>query len=256
MKVLVISDVHSNVWALREVLRAEQGFDLLVCAGDYVDYGIAPKETIALARSVPGAVLVQGNHDKLLTEIYDSGEYRTKKGHDFKWSHDNCLKMDGEDIEFLRTLPIHQSFEADGVRYLVQHQYKSDYSTVECRFLFDQFWAEHAPAAPDGVRRCMIFGHSHRQAVHWLSGDRLWLNPGSVSYRRPDDPEKTAQYAVIENGEISLRQVPYDASAQLAAAKEYLAKDAMMETELQDFFFFFGNAKTSRDPLVRKESSK
>ena len=43
---------------------------------------------------------------------------------------------------------------------------------------------------------------------------------------------------------------------QLAAAKEYLAKDAMMETELQDFFFFFGNAKTSRDPLVRKESDK
>ena len=77
-----------------------------------------------------------------------------------------------------------------------------------------------------------------------------------MSYRRPDDPEKTAQYAVIENGEISLRQVPYDASAQLAAAKEYLAKDAMMETELQDFFFFFGNAKTSRDPLVRKESDK
>ena len=50
--------------------------------------------------------------------------------------------------------------------------------------------------------------------------------------------------------------MPYDASAQLAAAKEYLAKDAMMETELQDFFFFFGNAKTSRDPLVRKESDK
>ena len=58
MKVLVISDVHSNVWALREVLRAEQGFDLLVCAGDYVDYGIAPKETIALAR---GGTLTHDN---------------------------------------------------------------------------------------------------------------------------------------------------------------------------------------------------
>lgn len=252
MKILVISDVHSNIWALQAVLQAEQGFDLLVCAGDYVDYGIAPCETIALTRSLPHTVLVHGNHDTLLTQIYASGEYLTKKGHDFKWSHDNCLKMSPQDIAFLEGLPTHQYFEADGVHYLVQHQYKSDYTTVECRFQFDQFWAEHAPEVPRDARRCMIFGHSHRQAIHYLSSDRLWLNPGSVSYRRPDDPEKTAHYAVIEDGQISLRQVPYDASHQLAAAQKYLDEDGMMETELQDFFFFFGNARTSRDPLVRK----
>ena len=95
----------------------------------------------------------------------------------------------------------------------------------------------------------MIFGHSHRQCEHILQGDRLWLNPGSISYRRPDDPDKSAQYMLIEDGEISFRSCPYDRSVQKAVADSYRADGGMMRTEIQDFMFFFGDAKTSRDPL-------
>lgn len=95
----------------------------------------------------------------------------------------------------------------------------------------------------------MIFGHTHRQCIHVLDQHMLWLNPGSVSYRRPDDPDKTAHYAVIENGEIRLCQVPYDRSHSLEEARKLNKAHGMMETELQDFFFFFGDARSSRDPL-------
>ena len=31
--------------------------------------------------------------------------------------------------------------------------------------------------------------------------------------------------------------------------KEFISTDKMMRTEIQDFMFFFGDAKTSREPL-------
>ena len=95
----------------------------------------------------------------------------------------------------------------------------------------------------------MIFGHTHRQCIHTLGEGMEWINPGSISYRRPDDPDKTAHYAVILDGKIQLKSIAYDRTLQLAEAKRFLKNDRMMRTELQDFMFFFGDAKTSRDPL-------
>lgn len=36
------------------------------------------------------------------------------------------------------------------------------------------------------------------------------LSPGSLSYRREDDPGQGAQYAVIEDGQAHFRTEPYD----------------------------------------------
>ena len=81
-------------------------------------------------------------------------------------------------------------------------------------------------------------------------GDGLeWINPGSISYRRPDDAEKGAQYMVITDGNITMRCIEYDRSQLYDEALQQLKKGRMMESEIQDFMFFFGNAKSSRDPL-------
>ena len=64
--------------------------------------------------------------------------------------------------------------------------------------------------------------------------------PGSASYRRPDDPDKTAHYATITDGEIRLKQIPTTGNHSLKKAKEFISTDKMMRTEIQDFMFFFG----------------
>lgn len=76
-----------------------------------------------------------------------------------------------------------------------------------------------------------------------------WLNPGSISYRRPDDPDKSANYMVISDGNVEFKSLYYDRSVQLAEAEAFKKSGQMMDTEIQDFMFFFGNARTSRDPL-------
>lgn len=249
MRLLILSDVHANIAALRAIERDAGPVDAICCAGDYVDYGTDPHEAIAWMRE-HGAHCVSGNHDRHLLNILASGENGALSGTPrYKWVHDNCERVTQDDVAWLRALPMHLSFEADGAAYVMQHQMKEgSYDTPESIAQFDACFAAWYTGGEQPQRR-MIFGHTHRRCVHQLADDCLWLNPGSASYRRPDDADKRAHYMLIEDGRISLRAVAYDRSAMLARAMAYVRAGTMLPTDLQDAMFFFGDAATSRDPL-------
>lgn len=248
MKVLVVSDVHANIAALNTILEKEADYDILCCAGDYTDYGIYPAEVIERFRNLKNTHLVYGNHDLHVINTYESKEWKNVEDGKYKWVHYNCEQLNDQGIRWLKQLPETAYFEADGWKYGIAHQYDSGYGTIESRYAFDKYWAEHYGTDNTGNRR-LIFGHTHRQCIHILGDGMEWLNPGSASYRRPDDPDKTAHYATITDGEIRLKQIPYDRKPQFEKAKEFMSTDKMMRTEIQDFMFFFGDAKTSREPL-------
>ena len=251
MRVLVVSDLHSNPWSLDAILRKESRFDILCCAGDLVDYGIAPSEIIARIKEISPKVVVQGNHDRTVVSAYHDGAFKSIPPHERKWAHHNGQLLSASEVEYLEDLPICDGFIADGWAYLVSHQYGPGYETIESLAQFNAFWKKTAPSAlRDKVKRRIIFGHSHRRCIHILNEGSEWINPGSASYRRPDDPDKEAHYAVIENGEVRLMSVPYDRCPLYDEAKRLYRAGGMMETELQDFFFFFGPARTTRDPLA------
>lgn len=249
MKLLILSDIHGNIDALNAVWEAEKGADRIYCAGDLTDYGVFPGEVLRWMRE-HGAVTVRGNHDVHTVRTYEEDHWQQVPDREFKWVHHNCKKLEPEDIVYLKSLPEILCFEADGIGYVMSHQYDSGYGTIESVQQFERFWQAAAGNELQGVKeRRAIFGHTHRRCVHVLGEDICWLNPGSVSYRRPDDPCKDAHYIVIESGKIRLKSVPYDRSRSLAAAMEYLRQGKMMESELQDAMFFFGDAATSREPL-------
>ena len=250
MRILLISDIHSNIEALKAILNKEKDFDLLAVAGDLVDYGTNPAECVEFFMNYKKPLaLVHGNHDTHLINIYRNTDWKNVTGKDFKWVHENCWKLGEEHVSFLESLPDHLCFEADGWKYMIQHQYDSSYGIIESFKQFDNYWDEFSEYSGDYSRRRLIFGHSHRQTMSMLFGEREWINPGSISYRRPDDPDKEAHYAIIEDGKVEFRRTAYDRSVQFKVAQEHYKMGDMMETELQDFYFFFGPAKTSRDPL-------
>ncbi len=205
MKVLVISDIHANIRALDTILREEADYDLLCCAGDFTDYGISPREVLERFRQLENTVLVYGNHDRHVINIYESGEWTNVADGKYKWVHYNCERLSEKDIDWMKQLPEKAYFEADGWSYGIAHQYDNGYGTVESRYAFDQYWNASYGAECDGKRR-LIFGHTHRQCIHTLGEGMEWINPGSISYRRPDDPDKTAHYAVILDGNIQLKK--------------------------------------------------
>ena len=79
MKVLILSDIHANYTALQAVLQDAGQVDQIWCAGDLVDYGVCPHETVAWFRSHE-VRCVSGNHDRHLLHILQTGETEAFRG--------------------------------------------------------------------------------------------------------------------------------------------------------------------------------
>ena len=244
MRLLIISDIHANPFALKAIEKQET-WDEIYCCGDLVDYGPFPMQVIDWCRERE-VKCVLGNHDAYVLSLTEEDCVMAKNTKRWKWAHDNYQQLTDDAKKYLCSLPLSLSFQADGIDYQMQHQYDQAYGTIESLEQFQTFWMDKTDCSRE---RRLLFGHSHRRCVHMLDDHLLWLNPGSVSYRRPDDHDKRAHYMLIDDTHICFKSVSYDRSPLLAKAQEYLDSDAMLETDLQDAFFFFGDAPTTRSPL-------
>lgn len=217
MKILLMSDAHANIDALRAVEATEAPFDLVMFAGDFVDWGFHPHEVIEWFRVHPH-VAVSGNHDRYLLELWDSGQ-REEVGRETTYASHCVNQLTEEDIAFLRALPMEIVREYDGYTYLMKHspreeqqadvlaEYMHDYRLQP---FFDQLWAERVGSSGESGRRRMVFGHTHQCWMYQLRQGALLMNPGSLHYRKgPDSLEKGADYIVIADGVPVMHHVDY-----------------------------------------------
>ena len=65
MKYAVITDVHSNIFALKAVMSEIDKIkpDKILCLGDIVGNGAYPEETVQYIRRREDILCVKGNHD-------------------------------------------------------------------------------------------------------------------------------------------------------------------------------------------------
>lgn len=89
---------------------------MIVCAGDLIDYGVHPNETIALlsSRSIP---CIRGNHDRWQLEkraAAGSGRQSTESG-------GSEPELTEDSLRFLAGLPLAWDAVIDGVRVAVRH---------------------------------------------------------------------------------------------------------------------------------------
>jgi len=242
MKTLLLSDIHSNIYALEAIWKVERDSDLIYCAGDLVDYGPYPQEVLHWIRShhVP---CVQGNHDAWVAK-----NYRDRTGEEIpveerSWVHHNANLLNDDDIAYLEQLPQALTFDVDENTYCMTHMYQG-YEEIVSIHAYQQFINQigAADGSADGAANSkrLILGHTHRQAVRYLADDRLWVNPGSVSYRRKDDPDQTAHYAVIVDGVISLRRLAYDLTPLRTYVENVVEDVSLKATEAAVAKRFFG----------------
>jgi len=232
MKALILSDIHANIHALRAIWEHEQDSDAIYCTGDLVDYGPSPREVVSWVRE-HRVVCTQGNHDAWVATTYRNGMLpHTLPPEEREWRHHNAGLLQEPEIAFLEGLPPAVEFELDGVRYGMVHLY-ADYNIITSVHAYRAFCADTF-GHNEPIER-LIMGHTHRQVVYYLRDDLLWLNPGSVSYRRPDDPDQTAHYATITAGRIELKQLMYDHSAVFRQVTQVALKES--ESAVTRWFF-------------------
>ncbi len=233
-KTLILSDIHSNIYALEAIWRAERDSDQIYCAGDLVDYGPYPKEVLDWIRghNVP---CVQGNHDGWVALNYrDRQKWTALPDEERAWAHHNANLLDGDDIAYLEQLPRALTFDLDGMPYCMTHLFEG-YQEIVSIHAYTHFLDQIADRDSNLAINRLILGHTHRQAVRYLSDELLWLNPGSASYRRRDDPDQRAHYALIVDGVISLKRLDYD----LSPLRTYVANLSLKATEMEVAQYFF-----------------
>ncbi|MHC4874952.1 MAG: metallophosphoesterase family protein [Planctomycetota bacterium] len=201
MKILLISDIHSNWPALRAI---DETFDACLFAGDLVDYATDPVPCIDWVRKHVTAS-VRGNHDHAVAQRIP---VRKKNGLSRLAAQARPVHWDvlsSDDLKLLARMPVTRRLELDGRTFYMVHATPRD--------PFDEYLKRDAEAwqqrLSDIDADYAIVGHSHTQFVLDI-GRTTVINPGSVGQPRDGDPR--AAYCVIEDGEVRMERVEYEIS--------------------------------------------
>jgi putative phosphoesterase len=212
MKVLIISDIHANLWAVRAVVHDAGPVDYMLCAGDIVSYGPDPRATIATLRE-QNAITVRGNHDHAIASGADPKASPAKQPLALAMRDWTRSQLEPADTAWLARLPLGLTWEIGGTRFALVHATPRD-------ALYDYHLRPDASAEFIGELTAgidadvLVVGHTHWPLLRGC-GDLQIVNPGSVG--QPLDGDPRAAYALWEDGQITLRRVKYDQSPVLAA---------------------------------------
>jgi predicted phosphodiesterase len=217
MRILVISDIHSNITALDAVLGSTVLVDGVWCLGDLVGYGPDPNECIDRIRNLPNLICLLGNHDAAV-----SGRRNADKFNDDAQEAILITRslISADNLDFLKSLPE----TAEAATTTLAHgsprnpiwEYVVDVMTARMNFAF--FKSKLAMVGHTHLPVIFTFDQKNDKVTHKFlkSGEmvhlvqRSILNPGSVGQPRDHDPR--ASYAIFdpEGNTWEINRVEYD----------------------------------------------
>ena len=229
MRILIVSDIHSNIVALDTVLedaRAHGPADTIWSLGDMVGYGPRPNECLDRLREYP-LVVVAGNHDLGATGGTSLAVFNGDAATACEW---NGNRLTDANREYLKSLPsvvvegqftiVHASLRDPVWEYLVHEEAaRGSFNLLTTRNLL--VGHSHLPLmfreesdSPRGAPAILNVGQATHGNVLDVSGPgRLIANPGSVGQPRDGDPR--AAYAILDDeaGTLTHYRVAYDVAA-------------------------------------------
>jgi len=218
----ILSDVHANVHALRQVVSdaKAKGAERFVCLGDIVGYGPDPQQAVDLVRNVCAHVIA-GNHDDAVCGRFDAKDFSDLAGRAVARHRET---LTSPSLNWLRSLS-HVLTVGD---FLVAH---GDFTDPE-HFLYIQDAAD-AEANFSALDAQLAFvGHTHTPqlfltgesgAVYVLqptdfaleNGKRYIVNPGSVGYPRESNGTCQSSYVLYDSNrrEVTFHFLPFSVSS-------------------------------------------
>ncbi len=183
MRVAVLSDIHSNYYALQAVLKdcASLGLVQFYILGDLFGYYPWAEETYNALRSLDGLIL-KGNHDLLV-----SGETECtsilKHERVAEANRSTLAKAYPEAIDWLRSLPGLLQFSLEENSITLCHGTPAD-------VFFGRLYPDDVSRYPwlPGPKEILFLGHTHHPMARILHTGGKVFNPGSVGQPRDGDP--------------------------------------------------------------------
>ena len=225
MRVAVLSDIHSNAFALEAVLESIGPFGQLWVLGDIVGYGPDPNGVVERLRG-EDAIAVQGNHDAAALGRIPVGTFNDLAQAAVAWTSET---LTATSRDWLAALP-DKRVEGD---FTLAHGSPRD---PLWEYLFSIPAARRSLAAFD-TPYCLV-GHTHHQLTFRDDGGqveallakdagrltlderRCILNPGSVGQPRDGDPRACAMLLDTETLDVEWRRIDYDIDKTQQAIRE------------------------------------
>jgi predicted phosphodiesterase len=228
LRILLLSDIHSNLEALQACLAAAPSHDVTVNLGDIVGYGASPNEVSEIAR-IQGGTFIRGNHDKVVGGLEGTESFNPIAGVAALWNRD---QLTAENLEWVRDLPkgpqalenvpdsqfVHGAVD-DEDRYVVTFQDAAQqlasidrtltffgHTHVQGAFLVRNEFGAVEDVVPEyeSVGKCETWNLKLEMGAHYL------INPGSIG--QPRDGDWRAAFALFDSEKqlVTFCRVPYD----------------------------------------------
>lgn len=231
MKVAVIGDVHSNVYALESVLLDIKcrDIDCILGTGDLVGYLPYPNEVVELFRK-HNILSVQGNHDALIGNDH-AVTNSMLIGLEEKELQANASRLytnktiTDENRKYLKYLTKSIRMDIAGKNIAIVHgspSSQNEYMYNEEEVLLK--WSEKMN------EEILICGHTHIPYVNYI-GEKVFINAGSVG--KPKHGNGNATYVVLDVKEkvhCEIIEVPYEKDKLFAYIKdEVMISDTLID---------------------------
>jgi predicted phosphodiesterase len=177
MKIAVLSDIHSNIYALEEVIKdtKNRGVDVTLNLGDMFYGPIEPRKTYELIRQSQ-FINICGNQDR---QILEASLTQLEENPTLRYSYEDL----GEDVLYwIQDLPFEKLI--GGTYYMIHGTYFDD-----TQYLLEDVSSGEPILRDekkiiellDDIKAPFIFcGHSHIPRCVKLSTGQVAINPGSV----------------------------------------------------------------------------
>ncbi len=193
----LISDIHANLPALKVVFEEIDDADMILCAGDLIDYNPWPNEVIweIRKRNIP---CILGNHERAF--IYnDYSHFNPTAAIAGKWTRG---VLSEESKKYIYSLRSKMLVEYEGFKIAIHHGAP-----------FDEDFYVYPEDADEGLLNydnpdILVLGHTHVPFVKIFDRGVI-INPGSVGQPRDGDPR--ASYAIVDlkNRKYEIKRVEY-----------------------------------------------
>lgn len=195
MRIAVISDIHSNIYALEEVLNdiENRNIDLTICTGDLVGYATRPNEVIETIKK-NNILTIMGNYDDAIGNLkvvcgcdYKDPKDAEKAGLSMNFTSKNTSY---ENKLYLRNLPKEATLTFNNKTLRFVHG-----STR----IMNEYLKENSKQADEVMSNLkediLICGHTHIPYAKYY-GEKLLVNAGSVGKPKAGSPD--ANYVIID----------------------------------------------------------
>lgn len=199
MKIGIISDIHSNIYGLKAVLKKIRRCDLILCAGDIVGYYTFINEVIEELDKF-NIISIKGNHDFYIFQKKISKLNNIKK-ESIKFTKNIITPQNKNKLRKLKT---EYKCTIDGIKIKMIHG--SPWNKLE-EYIYPDY--NKFKKFKNIKAELIILGHTHIPFVKKID-NKIIVNPGSCG--QPRDYDSRASYAIFntKNKKIIMGRVTYN----------------------------------------------